>query len=527
MSALRTFADVFMDRRGELLSLLLEHMQMTSAAVLLSLIIGVPLGLAITNSRRWSAVVIGLANITQSIPSLGLLAFLVPIVGIGKPAAVLMVIVYALLPIIKNTYIGITSVDQSLIESARGIGLSDRQIMGRVRLPLAIATIMGGVRISAVTAVGTVTIGAFAGAGGLGWMINLGLNANDVNLVLLGAIPACALALVVDAALALVERILTPEGLKAPEMIRHPSRLRRVLRLATAAMAAFAVLVAPLLSLLPAAVARHDDEITVGSQNFTESLILGNIYSQLIQHNTTLKVNEKFNLDGTLVTMNAFDSGNIDMFTDYTGVLAPNVLKLDASTDVRQVYEDVRDGMAREHAAKVSRPLGFSNTYVLAMSRDTAERTGITTLSALVRQSGSLRLGCTVAFCQRPDLLPKMESDLGAAFRSVEGLEGNIRYQAIASGRIDVTDAYETDAMVKKMDLVSIEDDIGFFPPYQAVSIVRDDVLAAHAELKPLLAKLEGAISGEDMVEMNYQVDVEGRTPREVAVAFLQSKGLV
>lgn len=523
--AVQTFASVFMERRGELASLFLEHMQMTSSAVLLSLIIGVPLGLAITNSRRWSVFVIGLANITQSIPSLGLLAFLVPVVGIGKPSAVLMVIVYALLPIIKNTYVGVTSIDQSTIESARGIGLSDRQIMVKVKLPLAVPSIMGGVRISAVTAVGTVTIGAFAGAGGLGWMINLGLNANDVNLVLLGAIPACMLALAVDAVLAMVERILTPEGLKAPDKIVRLSKPRRVMRMTVAVVATFAVLVAPILSMVPA-VFGHDDEITVGSENFTESLILGNIYSQLIQRNTSLKVNEKFNLDGTLVTMKAFDSGDIDMFTDYTGVLAPNVLKLDASTDVDRVYAEVRDGMARQHAAKVSAPLGFSNTYVLAMSRETSERTGITTLSELVKQAGKLRLGCTTAFSQRPDLLPKMESNLGVAFRSVDGLEGNIRYQAIASGRIDVTDAYETDAMVKKMDLVELKDDIGFFPPYQAISIASNDILAEHPELKPLMAKLEGAISGEDMMGMNYQVDVEGRAPRDVAIAFLQSKGL-
>ncbi|QOL35327.1 ABC transporter permease/substrate-binding protein [Bifidobacterium lemurum] len=525
MDVIQSFVVVFLERREELASLLLEHMQMTSSAVLLSLIIGVPLGLAITGSKGWSTFVIGLANITQSIPSLGLLAFLVPIVGIGKPSAVLMVIVYALLPIVKNTYIGITSIDQSTIESARGIGLSDGRIMLKIKLPLAIATIMGGVRISAVTAVGTVTIGAFAGAGGLGWMINLGLNANDVNLVLLGAIPACMLALAVDAVLAMVERILTPEGLKSPDKIVHLSKPHRVLRTAAAAIAAFAVLVAPLLSMIPEAVG-HDDEIVVGSENFTEALILGNIYSQLIQRNTNLKVDEKFNLDGTLVTMNAFDSGDIDMFTDYTGVLAPNVLDLDVSTDVDQVYEEVRDGMAQNHGAKVSLPLGFSNTYVLAMSREASERTGITTLSELVEQSGTLRLGCTVAFSQRPDLLPKMESELGVAFLSVEGLEGNIRYQAIASGQIDVTDAYETDAMVKKMDLVELEDDIAFFPPYQAISIARSDTLATYPELEPLMAKLEGAISGEDMMEMNYQVDIEGRTPRDVAVEFLQSKGL-
>ncbi|MFR4548206.1 MAG: ABC transporter permease [Bifidobacterium breve] len=150
--------------------------------------------------RRCAAVVLGLANITQAIPSLGLLAVLVPIVGIGQPAAVIMVIVYALLPIIKNTYVGMNGIDPTVLKAARGIGMSDGQILAHIRLPLAVPYIMGGVRISAVTAVGTVTIGAFAGAGGLGWMINLGLNANDEPVR--WRHPACLPALALDFVLA-------------------------------------------------------------------------------------------------------------------------------------------------------------------------------------------------------------------------------------------------------------------------------------------------------------------------------------
>ena len=166
-------------------------------------------------------------------------------------------------------------------------------------------------------------------------------------------------------------------------------------------------------------------------RNFTEALILGNIYSQMIQHHTDLTVDEKFNLDGTLVTMSALESGKIDMFTDYTGVIASNILKLGMSTDTDEVYRQVRDGMARSYDAKVSKPIGFSNTYVLAVTKRTSRELGITNLSQLVAHAGELRLGCTTAFTQREDLLPKMEKNLGVSFASVEGLEGNIRYQAL------------------------------------------------------------------------------------------------
>ena len=195
---MNAFLEVFMQRREELVQLLLEHIQMTSAAVLISICIGIPLGIFVTKNKKVSSIVIGIANIMQSIPSIGLLAFLVPVVGIGQKPAIIMVIIYALLPIIKNTYIGITGIQQSAIESASSIGLTKWRILYKIQIPIAMPYIMAGVRISAVTAVGTVTIAAFAGAGGLGWLINLGLNANDADLVLLGALPACLLALVVD-----------------------------------------------------------------------------------------------------------------------------------------------------------------------------------------------------------------------------------------------------------------------------------------------------------------------------------------
>ena len=213
------FLTQFMERRGELLELTIEHMEMTSLAVLASLIVGGLIGIAITKNDKAAAIVIGIANLMQSIPSIGLLAFMVPFVGIGQKPAIIMVVIYALLPIIKNTYTGITGIDPKLLEAASGIGLSKTQQLLRIQLPLALPFIMAGIRISAVTAVGTVTIAAFAGAGGLGWMINMGLNANDANLVLLGAIPACLLALAVDFVLGKLEKSINPEALKHADQI--------------------------------------------------------------------------------------------------------------------------------------------------------------------------------------------------------------------------------------------------------------------------------------------------------------------
>lgn len=522
-----TFFAMFLERRDELLQLFIEHMEMTAMAVLVSLVIGVIIGVAITKSKKAAALVIGIANLMQSIPSIGLLAFMVPFVGIGQKPAIIMIVIYALLPIIKNTYTGITGIDPRMLEAASGIGLSKSQQLFKIQLPQALPFIMAGIRISAVTAVGTVTIAAFAGAGGLGWMINLGLNANDANLVLLGAIPACLLALVVDFILGKVEKAITPEGLKPADQIVYMPRRKRLARRVLALALCAALLIVPTAASVVRSLSDGEDRLVIGAQNFTESLILGNLYSELIQAKTDIPVEKTDNLNGTMITFAALKSGDIDMFADYTGVLAPNVLKLPMETDPQKVYDDVRDGLREQYDFDVSAPIGCSNTYVFAVSREVSETYGLTRLSQLIELAPNLRLGCTTAFTQREDLLPKLEKDFQVQFREVSGLEGNIRYQAIASGEVDVTDAYETDAMVLKSDLVRLEDDISFFPPYQAVNVVRNDVYERYPELEEVLKLLDGAITTDEMMEMNYQVDVEGMTAQEVAHNFLVSKGII
>ncbi len=524
---MNTLFNTFLERREELLKLFIEHMEMTSMAVLVSLVVGVIIGIAITKNKTAASIVIGIANLMQSIPSIGLLAFMVPFVGIGQKPAIIMIVIYALLPIIKNTYTGITGIDPKLLEAARGIGLSKWQRLLQVQLPMALPFIMAGIRISAVTAVGTVTIAAFAGAGGLGWMINLGLNANDPNLVLLGAIPACLLALLVDLLLGKVEKAITPEGLKPADQIVYVPHGKRVIRRRLALVLCAVLLIGPTIFSVAKKFYDTEDRLVIGAQNFTESLILGDIYSELIEAKTDIPIEKTYNLNGTMITVAALESGDIDMFTDYTGVLAPNVLKLPMETDTEKVYEDVKAGLKEQFDFEMSAPIGCSNTYVLSVTPEVSEKYNLTKLSQLITQAPNLRLGCTTAFTQREDLLPKMEEEFGINFKEVVGLEGNIRYQAITSGEVEVTDAYETDALVMKSNLVRLEDDISFFPPYQAVNVFRSDVLEEYPELEDVLSLLDNAITTDEMLEMNYQVDVEGKTTEEVAHDFLASKGLI
>lgn len=201
--------------RGRTLDRLLEHLLLTAVAVGLAIAIAVPLGLWLSRHPRWAGGIIGGTAVIQTIPSLALLALMIPIpgLGLGATSAIIALLLYALLPIVRNTYAGITEVDPELVEAARGMGMRDGQILRIVELPLAMRTIMAGIRTSTVISVGVATLAAFIGAGGLGDPIVTGLQLNDTGLILSGALPAAALAIVIDAGLGWVERRLVPRGL--------------------------------------------------------------------------------------------------------------------------------------------------------------------------------------------------------------------------------------------------------------------------------------------------------------------------
>ncbi len=191
----------------------IEHVVLAGISVFIACIIGIPVGFMITNNKKASSIVVNIANIIQTIPSLALFAFAMPLFGIGSKPAIFALSLYALLPIIKNTLIGIHNVDPAIIEAATGMGMSKSQVMFKVEVPLAIAVIMGGVRIATVTAIGIATIAALIGAGGLGQLIYQGISMMNFQMILAGAISSAVLALLVDYLLGLVEKSLTSDGI--------------------------------------------------------------------------------------------------------------------------------------------------------------------------------------------------------------------------------------------------------------------------------------------------------------------------
>lgn len=520
------FIDYILQSKEQILSLTLEHIKLTAIAVGFAILLGVPLGLLISYRKKFKKPVLGTANVVQAIPSMALLGFAIPFLGIGTLPAVAMVILYSLLPIIKNTYTGIKNINPLTLEAARGIGLTKFQILWKVQIPLALPVIMAGVRISAVTAVGLMTMAAFIGAGGLGFLIFSGIRTVNNNQILAGAIPACLLALFVDYLVGMVERLVTPISLQKNEgskenRIKGKKRNKLIFAI-TAIVLVFIMVISSLGNL-----SNNKKVIKFAGKDFTEQHILVHMFSDLIEDRTDITVERKVNLGGTQVCFTALESGDIDMYIDYSGTAYGDTLNYPPISDMEEVYKTVKSDFKDQYNIEVLKQIGFNNTYVLAVTKETAQKYKLQTISDLAMVGANLTAGTTFEFLNREDGLPGITKLYNFEFKDQVGLDSSPRYLALMNKETDVVDAFSTDGLLKKFDLVTLQDDKNFFPPYYAIPLVRAEVLEKYPEVTPLIEELGNLLTNEIMVELNYKVDELQLEPKVVAREFLIDKGLI
>ncbi|MBC8060481.1 MAG: ABC transporter permease subunit [Clostridiaceae bacterium] len=520
------FKDFVVSRQGQIIQLTAEHIKLTILAVFIAIIVGVPLGILISRIKKLSGPVIGFANVIQAVPSLALLGFLIPLLGIGSKPAILMVFLYSLLPIIKNTYTGLMNINPDVIESSKGMGMTNGQILKIVQLPLALPIIMTGIRISAVTAVGLMTIAAFIGAGGLGYLVFSGVQMVDNNMILAGAIPACILALVMDFIVGKIEKGVTPPGIKkADGTIKLPKGKKHKFSKWQKIVATSLVVIMIVTGLFFST--KKSDAIVIGSKNFNEQLILGNILATLIEKNTDIKVERKLNLGATGIAFDALKTGELDMYVEYTGTGLVNMMKQKSISDPDETYKLVSEYFNKNYGITWLEPLGFNNGYSLAVRPETAEKYNLETFSDLAKVGNELILGCTIEFSNREDGYVGLNKVYNLNFKQVSPVDGGLRYTSIGSNKTDVVDAFTTDGLIKAFKLKVLKDDKHFFPPYYAAPIINNKTLEKHPELKALINKLAGKINDEKMIELNYKVDKLGEDPAKVAEDFLREIQLV
>ncbi len=488
-----------------------EHLILVSIAMVIAISIGIPLGIIITRQSKLAQPILVIANAIQTIPSLAIFGFLisVPFIGgIGKIPAIVALTLYGLLPIIRNTYIGINSLDPAIREAARAMGMTDWQLLSQVEIPLAIGVILAGVRVATVICVGIATIAAAIGGGGFGVFIFRGISTVNNELILAGAIPAALMALGADLALGWLEKHLTGPKKINPQV----------------------VLFVGLVTFLIVAIITFSSQqtpptIAIGSKNFTEQIILGELLAQQIESKTNLKVERRFNLGGTFICHEAVKTGQIAGYVEYTGTALTAVLKQKPLNDPQVVLLKVKQEYDRRFNLEVMQPLGFNNTFAMIIRGEDAERLKIKTLSQASQYTPQWQAGFGYEFLERKDGYPGLVKTYGLKFiKPPQQMELGLIYQALKEKKVDFIAGNSTDGLIPVLKLVILEDNKKYFPPYEAIPIFNQASLNKYPELKQVVNQLAGMISNEEMQKMNYQVDNQSRPVQEVVQMFRKSK---
>jgi osmoprotectant transport system permease protein len=492
---------------------LTAHLQLALVALLLGIAISVPLGVLVARVRWLEQPVLGVASVIQTIPSLALLAVMVPLLAaanlpsIGYLPAFIGLVLYSVLPILRNTVTGLATVDPALIEAARGVGMTSRQRLARVELPLAMPVIIAGIRTATIWTVGIATLSTPVGATSLGNYIFSGLQTRNQSAVMVGCIAAAVLALTLDGLVRLVA-------------VGWERRHRGLLGVALGALALLYLYTGVTLGreLLQA---KHE-RIVVGAKTFTEQYLLSEILAGQMMHETGIPTEVTQSL-GSTVAFDALRSGEIDVYVDYSGTIWATLMQREMGpTNRSDVLAGVEQFLRDRHGIVVVGALGFENAYALAMRRERAERLRIRRINDLVLHAPTLSIGGDYEFFGRAEWRAVRET-YGLRFAAQRSMDSSLMYQAAAQGNVDVISAFSTDGRIAALDLLILEDDRGAIPPYDAVILASARLQRRHPEASDALRRLAGKIDSHTMQRMNLAVDQDSQSPGAVASAFLDA----
>ena len=491
-----------------LLPLIASHVLIASAALLLGLLIALPLGVAAARHRRLGQAVLGFASLVQTSPSLALLALFYPLLlgvrtltglaisPLGFLPALLALTLYALLPILRNTVVALRGLDPDVLEAADGIGMTAAQKLRLVEAPLALPTVMAGVRTAAVWTIGAATLSTTVGQPSLGDVIFSGLQTQNWELVIAGCIAAAALALIADALLALAERGI--------------SRGPRILWIA-----ALAVFVGGPVAALVSQVRPSQPTVTIGAKSFAEQYILARVIGHRLEA-AGYRVRYKENL-GSAVVFGAVANGEVDVYVDYAGTRWTNEMKRAENPARADMVSGVTAWTKAERGVTTLGPLGFENAYALAMRGEVARAKGIASIADLAVAAPGLTLGADLEFLDRPEWAT-IRKAYRLNFARQRTFNPTFMYDALKSGDADVISAFSSDGRIAADGLVVLSDPKGAIPSYDALLLLgprasRDTRLMA--VLKPLV----GAITVDKMRRANFMVDrsTDKRSPDDAA----------
>jgi osmoprotectant transport system permease protein len=501
---------------------LTAHLQLTLVALSVGFLASVPLGVAVVRWGRLEPVVLGAASVVQTIPSLALLAIMVPALAflgaiassvfgvelrsIGYLPAVIALTLYSMLPILRNTVTGISGVDPSVNEAARAVGMTDRQRLIRVQVPLALPVIIAGIRTATVWVVGIATLSTPVGAPSLGNYIFSGLQTRNFTAVMIGCVSAAALALGLDSLIRALE-------------IGVAKRKRGWIAVPAAIMVGLFGYTGYTLAVGWAA--PQSRLVTIGAKTFTEQYILSELLGLQIARETGLPTRTLQSL-GSTVAFDSLVNGDVDVYVDYSGTIWATIMQRQSLSEERgELLTAVRQYLAREHGVTLVASLGFENTYALGMARERARTLGIETIAELAAHAPVLEIAGDYEFFGRPEWRA-IRDTYGLEFRRQRAMDSSLMYQAVRESQVDVISAFSTDGRIAAFDIELLRDERGVIPPYDAIVLVGARLSKTMPQALQALARLEGRIDEAAMQRMNLRVDQGGELPRAVAEQFLK-----
>ena len=493
----------FQDRFGEWLKALGQHLQLSLLTLLIAILLTIPLAIYLNTHKRASKWVLQLAGIFQTVPSMALLGLFIPLMGIGTMPALSALVIYAIFPILENTITALNGIDPSLEEAGVAFGMNKWERLKTFELPLAMPVIVSGIRTATVMIIGTATLAALVGAGGLGSFILLGIDRRNASLILIGAISSAVLAIVFNIVLKWMEK----------------AKLRVV-------FLAFSLMFLGVgASYVPRLIPKQEKaHIVIAGKLGPEPEILMNMYKILIEENSDIKPN----FGKTDFLYQALKKGDIDIYPEFTGTITGSLLKPDPelSNDSKKVFEAARDGIKKQDNLVLLKPMAYQNTYAIAVPENIAKEYGLETISDLKKVEDKLKAGFTLEFNDRDDGNRGLKSVYGLNL-NVATMEPALRYSAIQSGDIQIMEVYSTDPEITKYKLKILKDDKHLFPPYQGAPLMKAELLKKYPELEEILNKLSGKITEGQMSKMNYEVGIEGKSAETVARNFLKQHGFI
>ena len=493
-------------------NLTIEHILISLLAISIASVLGIILGIIISEYRRFSGLILGTVNILYTIPSIALLGFFITITGVGNTTALIALIIYALLPIIRSTYTGIVNINPLIIEASEGMGSTKLQQLFKVKLPLALPVLMSGIRNMVTMTIALAGIASFVGAGGLGVAIYRGITTNNSAMTFLGSLLIAILALVFDFILGLIEKRLT-----------NRKRVKYKINPKLIILGLFIVIFGAYFSLN----SKKDKTINIATKPMTEGYILGQMLTELIEQDTDLKVNITNGVGGGTSNIHpAIVKGEFDLYPEYTGTSWEAVLKKEASYDESK-FDELQKEYKEKYNLEYVNLYGFNNTYGLAVNKDIAEKYNLKTYSDLAKVSNNLIFGAEYDFFEREDGYKELQKVYNIDFKKKIDMDIGLKYQAMKDKKIDVMVIFTTDGQLAVSDVIVLEDDKKMYPSYRAGTVVRSEILSEYPELKPVLEKLNNILDDKTMADLNYQVESEGKKPEDVAREYLQEKGLL